>query len=111
MTERTPDMTSTTGRPQPVLTEATLAAVVSNVAAIATAFGFINTAEGGEITTAAVGVYAAVAAALSVASHLVAAVRARRQVTPTSAPQTDSGVPLVPAGTGGTLHEGQYPAA
>jgi hypothetical protein len=94
-----------TSRPEPVLSEARVSALVSNAVAIAVAFGFIGTAEGGQITTAALGVYAAVAAAVSVASHLVTAYRARGKVTPTVDPRDDAGHALVPAGTGGTVYD------
>lgn len=93
------------GRPQPVLSANTVSAILSNVLAVAVALGFVTTAESGEVTTAALGLYAAVAAAISVGSHLVAAVRARRKVTPLTAPRDDAGNRLVPAGSGGSLFD------
>jgi hypothetical protein len=98
-------MTSPTTRPEPVLTEAKIGALVSQVVALAVTLGFVSTADGGEITTAALGLYAAIVAVVNVAAKVIAAVRARGKVTPVAAPRDDAGNRLVPAGQSGSLYD------
>jgi hypothetical protein len=93
-------MTSaTTGRPEPVLDAAKIAAAVSGtVLAIGTAFVLIGWATADQVQSWAViagGIVTAVGALIAVVLPIITAYGARAQVTPLAAPVSVEGVPLI----------------
>lgn len=92
---------SDTGRPEPVMDAAKLAAAVSGaVTAIGTAFVLVGWTTADTVNNWAVvagGIVTAVGTLITVALPIITAVGARAQVTPLAAPVGMDGVPLITA--------------
>ena len=86
-------------RPEPVLDAAKIASAVSGtVGAIGAAFVLIGWATGEQVQSWVVvtgGIVSAVGTLVAVVAPIVAAYRARAEVTPLESPRNDDGVPLM----------------
>jgi heme A synthase len=81
-------------RPQPVLNAATVASVVTALVSILVTLGFVSAEDGAALSNSAATLMAGIIAAVAVVAHIVAALRAREQVTPIESPQAADGRPL-----------------